>query len=132
MGEATGGQVCIRRIHPQDGIGRWMGSAVRTREDSAVELVVEHVFLRVSWALGNMHSTGAENEEQDTVCSPTTQWAEGLKRQARKEAAPGRHQKSFGGDKRGTVEHQGGASITGHQARAFGTCRPSQRLGVAS
>lgn len=75
VGEATGGQVCIRRIHPQDGVGGWTGSAVRTREDSVVELVVEHVFLRVSWALGTMHSTGAATRSKtQSVLPPPSGW----------------------------------------------------------
>lgn len=76
-GEATGGQVCIRHIRPQDGVGGWTGSAVRTREASAVELVVERVFLRVSRALGTRHSAGAATRSQ-TVCSPAARQVEGL------------------------------------------------------
>lgn len=99
-GEATGGQVCIRHIRPQDGVGGWTGSAVRTREASAVELVVERVFLRVSRALGTMHSAGAATRSQ-TVCSPAARQVEGLVKRQLQDGP------SLGGDKRGTVEHQG-------------------------
>lgn len=55
---------------------------------------------------------------------PLPRGTEGLKRQADKEAVSGQHEKSFVGTSKAQWEYEGGASVTGLQAGAFGIRHP--------
>lgn len=100
-------------------MGGWTGSAEGMREDSATELVHQACISENLLGTRNHARCWGYSSEQDTVSSPTAQGNRGTK-----EAVSGQHEKSFVGTSKAQWEHEGGASVTGLQAGAFGIRHP--------